>query len=201
MNHAGTVYLTNLLKGRSDKFHVAGVFSPSGNLSYELGIIDATNFALATALSADGLGAKGAGRVISYVASPISVKLGLEIGKYLSGRDVNGIEFTAGYEANGMGLNVNLAQGNQDAPTDNKMRSLGNNALFGRFFAGYIVADNDQTGGDTLIQTAHACYNIPIVGITGASITPAISSSTGRDSVLGQTLDVNAIRIRLHYDF
>jgi hypothetical protein len=59
VNHAGTVYLANLLKGRSDKFHVAGVFSPGGDLTYELGVIDASNFALC------GLGAKGARPVIS----------------------------------------------------------------------------------------------------------------------------------------
>jgi hypothetical protein len=201
VNHAGTVYLTNLLKGRSDKFHLAGVFSPAGALSYELGIIDATNFALSTALSAGGLGAKGARPVISYVSSPVTVKLGLEIGKYLSGRDVNGMGFTAGYATNGMEFHVNLAQANRDAATDNKMRSLAVNALFGRFFAGYIVANNDQTGGNTLIQTVHASYNIPIFGIAGASITPAISHSTAKDSVLGQTLDVDAIRVRLHFDF
>jgi hypothetical protein len=119
--------------------------------------------------------------------------LGLGIGKYLYGRDVNGMGFTAGYATNGVEFHVNLAQGNQDASTDNKMRRLAVNAMFGRFFAGYIVANNDQTGGDTLIQTVHSSYKISIFGIAGASITPAISHSTARDSVLGQTLDVDAI--------
>jgi hypothetical protein len=63
------------------------------------------------------------------------------------------------------------------------------------------VANNDQVGGDTLIQTVHASYYVPIPGIKGGSIAPAVSHSTARDSVLGQTLDVNSIRIRLHFDF
>ncbi len=83
-----------------------------------------------------GLGANGARPVISYVYSPITVKFGLEIGKYLSCRDVDGVGFTASYAANGMGFNVNLAQANQDAPKENKMRSLGVNALLGPCFAG-----------------------------------------------------------------
>ena len=195
VNHAGNVYYTNLLRGRSEKFHAAGIFTLSSAVGFELGLIDATD----TALGATGV--KGARPVLSYASGPLSVKLGAEIGKYLSGRNVDGMGATAGYSANGMGFNLNFAQGKQDSATDNKMTSIGVNALFGPFFAGFISAKNEQVGGDIQVQTVHASYNIPIFGVAGASITPAISHSTAKDSVLGKSQDVDAFRVRVHYDF
>jgi hypothetical protein len=195
VNHAGNVYYTNLLRGRSEKFHAAGIFALGSAASFELGLIDATD----TALGATGV--KGARPVLTYTAGSVTVKAGAEVGKYLSGRNVDGMGFSAGYAANGTGFNLNFAQGKQDAAADNKMTSIGVNALFGPFFAGFISAKNEQAGGDIQVQTVHASYNIPIFGVAGASITPAISHSTAKDSVLGKSQDVDAFRVRVHYDF
>lgn len=195
VNHAGTVYYANFLRGRTDKFHAAGIFTPSGALNFELGLIDATDSALGTT------GVKGARPVVTYASGPLTLKLGAEFGKYLSGRNVDGIGANVGYTAGLVGLNFNFAQGKQDAATDNKLSSFGVNAQYGPFFAGYIAAKNEQAGGDNQIQTIHASYNIPIFGVKGASITPAISHSSNKDSVLNKTTDVDAIRVRVHYDF
>jgi hypothetical protein len=195
VNHAGTVYGTNLLRGRTDKFHAAASFNGGGALKFELGLIDATDTAL-------GTGAKGVRPVLMYSSGAFGIKVGAESGQYgVSGNKIDGIGFSANYSANGMSVNLNFAQGKQDAAADNKMTSIGVNALFGPFFAGFISAKNDQAGGDIQVQTVHASYNIPIFGVAGASITPAISHSTAKDSVLGKSQDVDAFRVRVHYDF
>ena len=162
VNHAGTVYGTNSLRGRSEKFHAAGMFNLSSALSFELGLVDATD----TALGATGV--KGT---------------------------------TVGYSANGMALNLNFAQGKQDAAADNKMTSMAINGKIGAFAAGLVSAKNEQVGGDLQITTVHASYNIPLFGVAGASVTPAISHSTVKDSVLNTSKDVDAFRVRINYAF
>ncbi len=193
--HAGTVYGTNLLRGRSEKFHAAGMFTVNSALNFELGLIDATD----TALGATGV--KGTRPVLTFSTGAVTVKLAAEVGKYLSGRNVDGMGFTAGYSANGMAVNLNFAQGKSDAATDNKMTSLAVNGQIGAFAAGVVSAKNDQVGGDLQVQTVHASYSIPLFGVAGASITPAISHSTLKDSVLNKSQDVDAFRVRVHYDF
>ena len=195
VNHAGTVYGTNSLRGRSEKFHAAGMFNLSSALSFELGLVDATD----TALGATGV--KGTRPVLAYSAGALSVKLGAEIGKYLSGRNVDGMGATVGYSANGMALNLNFAQGKQDAAADNKMTSMAINGKIGAFAAGLVSAKNEQVGGDLQITTVHASYNIPLFGVAGASVTPAISHSTVKDSVLNTSKDVDAFRVRINYAF
>jgi hypothetical protein len=195
VNHAGNVYGTNSLRGRSEKFHAAASFKLSSALGFELGLIDATD---------NGLGAtgvKGARPVLTYAADALSVKLGAEVGKYLSGRNVDGMGATVGYSANGMGLNLNFAQGKSDAAADNKMTSMAINGKIGAFAAGLVSAKNEQVGGDFQIQTVHASYSIPLFGVAGASVTPAISHSTIKDSVAGTSQDVDAFRVRLNYAF
>jgi hypothetical protein len=194
VNHAGNVYGTNSLRGRSEKFHAAGMFTLSSAASFELGLIDATDAAL-------GAGVKGARPVLTFSTGAVTVKLGAEMGKYLSGRNLDGMGATVGYSANGMALNLNFAQGKSDAATDNKMSSLAVNGQIGAFAAGVVSAKNDQAGGDIQVQTVHASYSFPLFGVAGASITPAISHSTAKDSVLGKSQDVDAFRVRVHYDF
>lgn len=195
VNHAGNVYGTNLLRGRTDKFHAAGTFKMGGTLSFELGLIDATDTAL-------GTGAKGVRPVVMFSSGAFGFKLGAESGQYgVSGNKIDGMGATVGYSANGMALNVNFAQGKRDAATDNKMTSLAINGQIGAFAAGFVSAKNDQVGGDFQIQTVHASYSIPLFGVAGASLTPAISHSTIKDSVAGTSKDVDAFRVRVHYDF
>jgi hypothetical protein len=114
---------------------------------------------------------------------------------------VDGTGFTAGYSANGMTVNLNFAQGKSDSATDNKMSSLAVNGQIGAFAAGVVSAKNDKVGGDQQVQTVHASYSFPLFGVAGASITPAISHSTLKDSVAATSQDVDAFRVRVHYDF
>ncbi|WP_158558886.1 carbohydrate porin [Rhodoferax lacus] len=195
VNHAGNVYGTNLLRGRSEKFHAALSVNGGSTLKFELGLIDATDAAL-------GTGAKGVRPVVMFSSGAFGFKVGAESGQYgVSGNKIEGMGFTGNYSANGMAVNLNYAQGKQDAAADNKMTSMAINGQVGAFALGFVSAKNDQTGGDKQVQTVHASYSIPLFGVAGASITPAISHSTLKDSVLGTNQDVDAFRVRLHYDF
>lgn len=196
---SSAVYTGNTLRGRSTNFHAAGIFTPGGPLSFELGLIDATDSALGTT------GVKGVRPVVTYASGPLSVTVGAEFGKYLSSRNLDGFGASLGYSAGMLGLKLNLAQGKQDRDSDNKLSTFGINVLYGQFAAGIVSAKNDQqvgkVVGDNQIQTIHASYNIPIFGVKGASITPAISHSSNKNSITGTTSDVDAIRVRVHYDF
>ncbi len=194
VNHAGNVYGMNLLRGRTDKFHAAASFNGGGALKFELGLIDATDTAL-------GAGTKGVRPVVMFSSGAFGFKVGAEVGKYLSGNNVDGAGFTANYSANGMAANLNFAQGKQDAVANNKMTSMAINGQIGAFALGFVSAKNDQLGGDVQVQTVHASYSIPLFGVAGASITPAMSHSTVKDSVAGTSKDVDALRVRVHYDF
>lgn len=195
VNHAGNVYGTNSLRGRTDKFHAAGVFALGSAASFELGLIDATD----TVLGATGV--KGVRPVLTFSTGAVTVKLGAEVGKYRSGNNLDGMGATVGYSSNGMALNLNFAQGKSDAVADNKMSSLAVNGQIGAFAAGLVSAKNDQAGGDIQVQTVHASYSFPLFGVAGASITPALSHSTVKDSVLATSKDVDAFRVRVNYAF
>lgn len=195
VNHAGTVYGTNLLRGRTDKFHAAGTFKMGSGLAFELGFIDATDTAV-------GTGTKGVRPVVTFSSGAFGFKLGGESGQYgVSGNKIDGMGATASYSANGMTVNVNFAQGKRDAAADNKMTSMAINGKIGAFAVGLVSAKNEKAGGDDQIQTVHASYSIPLFGVAGASVTPAISHSTIKDSVAGTSQDVDAFRVRLNYAF
>jgi Porin-like glycoporin RafY len=193
--HAGNVYGMSTLRGRTDKFHAALSLNSAGPVKFELGLIDATDAAL-------GTGAKGVRPVVSFSSGAFGFKVGAESGQYgVSGNKVEGAGFTANYSANGMAVNLNYAQGKQDAAANNKMNAMSINGQVGAFALGLVSAKNDQAGGDTQVQTVYASYSMPLLGVAGASITPGISQSTVKDSVAGTSKDVSAVRVRLHYDF
>lgn len=195
VNHAGTVYGAGLLRGRTDKFHAALNVNASSALKFELGLVDATDTAL-------GAGTKGVRPVLMFSSGAFGFKIAAESGQYgVSGNKIDGMGFTAKYSADGMTVNLNFAQGKQDAAADNKMTSMAINGQVGAFALGFVSAKNEQTGGDKQVQTVHASYSFPLFGVAGASITPAISHSTLKDSVLGTSQDVDAFRIRLNYAF
>jgi Porin-like glycoporin RafY len=202
VNHAGSVYGMNLLRGRTDKFHAAASFNGGGAVKFELGLIDATDTAITGAAGAPN-GAKGVRPVVMFSSGAFGIKVGAEMGQYggVAGNKIDGAGFTANYTANGMTANLNFAQGKQDAAANNKTTSMGINGQIGAFALGFVSAKNDQLGGDVQVQTVHASYSIPLFGVAGASITPAISHSTVKDSVASTSKDVDALRVRIHYDF
>jgi hypothetical protein len=197
VNHAGSVYGTNTLRGRmgSDVFHAAGTLNLGGSNSLEIGYIDGTKSSVAA------VGAKGLRAVASFGAGALSARIGVEQGEYASTNKVQGWGLTATYDAGSFKLTGNYSNGKQDAAANNNKSAYALSVGVGAFGAGYVAATNDQAGGDIKVNTAYAAYSIPLFGLKGASVTPAISSSTAKDSVTGASTSENAVRVRLNYAF
>ena len=197
VNHAGNVYGTNTLRGRKDgsQFHAAGTLNLSAGLSLELGVVE------------NKTTAKGVRPVLSYVAGPVTARLGFEAGKYApvggaSANDVRGVGATVGYDFGGFKVTGNIASGKTDAATHNNMNSVGVTFATGGLVVGLISAKTEEAaGGDLKVQTAYASYSMPLFDIKGATWTPALSSSTAKNSTTGTDVKENSFRIRLNYAF
>jgi hypothetical protein len=196
INHAGNVYGTNTLRGRKDgsQFHAAGTLNLGTGLSLELGVVQTKS------------AAKGVRPVLSYVAGPLTARIGFEAGQYVAvggapANDVRGVGATVGYDFGGFKLTGNLASGKQDRATNNNQSAFAVTAGVGSLVVGLISAKNEAAaGGDDKVQTVYASYNIPLFDIKGASITPGLSSSTLKTAAGVETSE-NSFRIRLNYAF
>ncbi|MDO8248652.1 MAG: carbohydrate porin [Rhodoferax sp.] len=195
INHAGNVYGTNTLRGRKDgsQFHAAGTLNLSAGLSLELGVVE------------NKTTAKGVRPVLSYAAGPLTARLGFEAGKYAAvggaaANDVRGVGATVGYDFGGFKLTGNLASGKTDAATRNNQSAFALTAAVGGLVVGVISGKTEAAVGDDKVQTVYASYNLPLFDIKGASITPALSSSTGKTAAGVETTE-NSLRVRLNYAF
>lgn len=196
INHAGNVYGTNTLRGRKDgsQFHGAGTLNLSAGLSLELGVVE------------NKTAAKGVRPVLSYMAGPMTARLGLEAGKYApvggaSANDVRGVGATVSYDFGGFKLTGNVASGKTDAATRNNQSAFALTAAMGPLVVGVISAKTEAAVGDLNVQTAYASYSMPLFDIKGATWTPALSSSTAKNSAMGTDVKENSFRIRLNYAF
>jgi hypothetical protein len=190
VNHAGTVYGTNTLRGRKDgaQFHAAGTTSLGNGLSLELGVVETKS------------AAKGVRPVVSYAAGALSLSAALESGKYVSGNDVSGAGATVSYNLGMAKLTGNLAKGKSDAATRNAQSAFALTVAAGGLSVGVVSATNEATVGEDKVSTVYASYSMPLFDIKGASVTPAISSSTGKTGAGVETTE-NSLRVRLNYAF
>jgi hypothetical protein len=195
VSHAGSVYGTNALRGRkgNNEFHAAGTMNLGGGLSVEVGAIESR---IAGA-------AKGLRPGLSYAAGPLTARLGVEAGKYYgTNNDVAGVGATVGYNFGGFTLTGNIASGKADRASRNNMTSLGLTAAMGSLVVGLVTANNENaTAGvsDDTVQTVYASYSMPLFDIKGATVTPALSASTGK--VAGVSQDDVGLRLRFNYAF
>jgi hypothetical protein len=209
VGHAGNVYAANNLRGRigGNAFQAAGTLNLSSSASLEIGVIDATKTDMNGAgYAANGVGnAKGVRAVLSLGSGALSGRIGVESGQYkdagTGANKVQGFGLTATYDAGSFKVTGNYAKGQQDAASNNNESAFGLSVGVGGFGAGYVAATNDQAGGDIKVNTAYLAYSIPLFGVKGASVTPAFSTSTVKDSVAGTSKDLNSVRVRVHYDF
>ncbi|OGB34260.1 MAG: hypothetical protein A3F78_05220 [Burkholderiales bacterium RIFCSPLOWO2_12_FULL_61_40] len=198
VNHAGTVYGANSLRGRkgADVFHAAGTLQLGSGFAFELGAVQTNTTTLVTS------GARGWRPVVSYASGPLAVKLGMESGEYNSGNKVSGFGLTASYDFGSFKLTGNVAQGKQDAAANETTKSYAlSAAVVGGLGLGYASGINDLTGGDIRVNTTYVSYKMPLFGIDGASVTPAFSSSRAQNSVANTSVDETAFRVRLNYTF
>jgi len=188
VNHAGSVYYTNTLRGRmgSDTFHAAGTVNFGSNMSFELGLIDGTK----NTIAATAPNAKGVRAVFSFGAGAFSGRVGVESGEYApigtaDANKVNGAGATGTFDAGSFKLTANYASGRQNAVSNNRQSAMALTVGAGGLGAGFITGTNEKAGGEQKVQTTYVAYTMPLFGVKGASITPAISNSTLSDNVTG----------------
>ena len=206
INHAGNVYYANALRGRKDSnvFHAAGTMNLGNGLSLEVGVLETKG---TSAALGDTAKASGIRPVLSYVAGPLTARVGFESGHFAplaiggTTNDIRGVGATLGYDFGSFKLTGNYASGKTDSSnSDNNQRGVAVTAAIGGLVLGSISGKTEQTGGDQKVQTFYASYAIPLFDIKGATITPALSSSTAKVSGLADVKE-NSFRLRLNYAF
>lgn len=190
INHAGNVYSANTLRGRKgdSEFHAAGTLKLGGGLALELGVVD------------NKTAAKGVRPVLAYSAGALTARLGVESGEYVSGNKFSGVGATVGYDFGGFKLTANVASGERDATTRDGQSAFAVTAAMGGLVVGAISGKTEAAVGDDKVRTLYASYSMPLFDIKGASITPALSSSTGKTGAGVETKE-NSFRLRLNYAF
>lgn len=129
--------------------------------------------------------------VLVYKVGALTATAGAEIlkGNLDSVPDSVGVGATLGYAVNkDMTLNVNYGRNSKRDSS-----SLGANALFHGALGVGFVQDKDA---HAKVDTYYVAYKMPLLGVKGAYITPALNYSrgTGVDKLL-------AVRVRLNYAF
>lgn len=176
-------YKANALRGRmdGDTFHGALGLNAGAGLRVELGLV----------YSNDAGKSRGFRPAVSYNAGPLTVRAGLESVKKVgstTGADT-GFGLSVGYAlAADSNLNVNFAKKEDD-------KAFGVNATFGALGVG-LISGKGATDA-TKATTFYAAYSMPLFGVKGASVTPALSVSKGGAGQDTRT----AARVRINYAF
>lgn len=180
---AASGYRANSLRGRftDGQLHAAVGLNAGAGLRAELGLV--------TKKDASGK-AYGFRPTVTYTTGPLSLRAGLESIKTegSTAATQTGLGLSAGYAINdSTTVNVNYAKNSKA-----NAQSFGANATFGAAGVG-LVQDKNGSAKQT---TFYAAYSFPLLGIKGATVTPAISRSTGTGKD-----GVTALRVRLNYAF
>lgn len=178
-----SAYKGNALRGRfgSDSFHGALGLNAAPGLRVEMGLV----------YSKDEGEKRGFRPAISYNNGPLTLRAGVESVKVVGSTEgsENGVAFSVGYALNSnSNINLNLAKKEDD-------KSFGVNGTFGAAGVG-LVYGKGATSADK-VTTVYAAYSLPLFGVKGASLTPAISYSKGGTG----TDDQVALRMRINYAF
>ncbi len=126
---------------------------------------------------------------VSYTTGPITLRAGVESVKVVGGGDsTNGVGLSMGYALDkDSSMNLNFAKMEDD-------KSFGVNATFGPAGVGVIMDKGANSAKNT---TFYAAYSLPLFGVKGATITPAVSFAKGGTGTDNQF----AARVRINYAF
>ena len=180
---AGSVsgYRTKELRGRfkTGQLHAVAGLNAAPGLRVELGLV--------TEKSGFPAEAYGVRPTLVYTAGALTVRAGVESYKK-NNVSYSGTGVSVGY-ALSSSASVNANYGKN---SDLDSTSVGLNAVFGDAGVGMV---QDKTGANKA-TTYYAAYSFPLLGVKGATITPALSTSkaTGVDNL-------NAFKVRLNYAF
>ena len=182
VDEANGTYKANDLRGRmgSNRFHGALGLNAGAGMRVELGLV----------FSKEAGAKRGFRPAVSYTTGPLTVRAGLESVKTVgtAGSDT-GLGLSVGYAlAADSNLNVNFAKKEDD-------KAFGVNATFGALGVG-LISGKGATDA-TKATTFYAAYSMPLFGVKGASVTPALSVSKGGS---GQDTRTSA-RVRINYAF
>ena len=173
-------YHANKLRGRfgKDSVHIAPGFN-AGPARIEVGLV----------YSKEDGEARGVRPAVSFASGPMTVRVGVEAVKVVGGTEsTNGAGVSLGY-ALGKDASMNLSFAKME---DDK--SVGLNGTFGP--AGFgLILDKGANGAKN--NTFYAAYSLPLMGVKGATITPALSFAKGGSGSKNQT----AARVRINYSF
>ena len=174
-------YRTNALRGRfkTGQLHAVAGLNAAPGLRVELGLV--------TEKSDGPAEAYGLRPTLVYTAGALTVRAGVESYKK-NNVSYSGTGVSVGY-ALSSSASVNANYGKN---SDLDSTSVGLNAVFGDAGVGMV---QDKTGANKA-TTYYAAYSFPLLGVKGATITPALSTSkaTGVDNL-------NAFKVRLNYAF
>lgn len=178
-------YRANMLRGRlkDGRLHASLGLNASPALRAELGIVT----------KKAGSGKEyGFRPTVVFTSGALTLRAGVESYKTegATSTSVTGYGLSAGF-ALGKDANVNA---NYAKASKINAQSLGVNAVFGPAGVGYVQDKNTLL--NTKVNTVYAAYTLPLMNVKGATITPAISHSTGT-GVSGLT----AVRLRVNYAF
>lgn len=173
-------YHANKLRGRfgKDTVHIAPGFN-AGPARIEVGVV----------YSKEDGEARGVRPAVSFASGPMTVRVGVESVKVVGGSEsTNGAGVSVGYAlSKDASMNLNFAKMEDD-------KSIGFNATFGAAGVGLIL----DKGADSAKNTSfYAAYSLPLMGVKGATITPAISFAKGGSGSKNQT----GARVRINYSF
>lgn len=197
--HAASVYYNNDMRGRSafatgSPFHAAGTLNLGSGLSLEVGV-----------MQSKGTGdAAGVRPVLSYASGPLNLSVGFESGKYQgSDNNVSGAGATVGYKIGAVKLTGNVSKGKTNSALANNNKSAyALTVATGGFAAGMIAGSTDNVlGGEDKVQTGYVAYTMPLFDLKGATVTPAFSSSTAKNSTLDTNVSLTGFNLRLDYAF
>jgi hypothetical protein len=178
----GAGYRANKVRGRftDGEFHGALGLNAAPGLRFELGVMSKKSGATEKS---------GVRPAVVYGAGDLTLRAGYESFDLDGLGNKTGYALSAGYAlAKDAAVNVNYAKS-----SDLDSSSLGMNLVYGAAGVGYV---QDKTAATT-VDTFYAAYSFPLLGVKGASITPAISTSSGGTGVA----DTTALRVRLNYQF
>ena len=176
-----STYRANRLRGRfgSDSAHGALGIN-AGPARIEVGLV----------YSNDDGEARGVRPAVSFTTGPVTLRAGVESVKIVGTDGSNtGVGLSMGYAlSSDSNINVNYAKMEDD-------QAFGVNGTFGAAGIGLVTGKRSNT--DSKVTTVYAAYSLPLFGVKGATITPALSYSTGGANVDNQI----AARMRINYAF
>ncbi len=182
LEYAGySPYRAHLLRGRfgSDSAHGALGIN-AGPARIEVGMV----------YSKDDGEARGVRPAVVFTTGPVTLRAGIESVKIVGTDGSNtGVGLSMGYAlSSDASINVNFAKMEDD-------KAFGVNGTFGPAGIG-MVYGKGATSADK-VTTVYAAYSLPLFGVKGASITPALSYSKGGTGTDNQI----AARVRINYAF